>query len=228
MPLTGASSGAISGVVFDLDGVLIDSEGRWDEVRRGLASAAGRPWPADATTAMQGMSTSEWSAYLTGTVGIGGSAAAVAQEVISQMAARYRGSLPLIPGAVEVVRRLGARWPLGLASSSPRQLIDTVLAAADLTSQFEVTLSTEQVSAGKPSPEVYLAVASRMGLDPRLTVAIEDSSNGLRSASAAGMRVLAVPHAGFPPAAAAVALADAVIDQLDDITVELIESLARS
>jgi HAD superfamily hydrolase (TIGR01509 family) len=219
------ADGDVQAVVFDLDGVLVDSEELWDEVRRDLAADSGRPWPAAATQAMLGMSTPEWSAYLVDEVGIPGRPEDVASLVIDRMADRYRARLPLLPGAVEAVQRLGERWPLGLATSSPRRLIDAVLAAAGLTSSFRVSVSTEEVTAGKPSPAVYLDAARRLGIDPRRGVAIEDSSNGLRAAAAAGLRVIAVPNAAFPPAEDALGLAAAVVRSLDDVTAELVTSL---
>ena len=212
-------------VIFDLDGVLIDSEGRWDEIRRRLAQEAGRPWPAEATRAMQGMSTSEWSGYLVSRVGLPGTAERVAEQVIAAMAELYAREVPLISGAVEAVQRLAARWPLGLASSSPRTLIDAVLAASGLDGQFQVTVSTEEVAAGKPSPVVYSRVVGLLGVDPAQTVAVEDSSNGLRSASGAGLVVVAVPHDAFPPADDALALAAVTLGSLDDLTSELVDSL---
>jgi HAD superfamily hydrolase (TIGR01509 family) len=208
----------VQAVVFDLDGVLIDSEELWDEVRRDVAATAGRPWPQEATRAMQGMSTPEWSAYLTGVVGVPGTPQEVAAVVIDRMAARYRTRLPLIPGAGEAVERLAGRFTLGLASSSPRQLIDAVLAAADLVERFAVTVSTEEVAAGKPSPAVYEEAARRLGVPVGRAVAIEDSSNGLRSAARAGLGVIALPHAAFPPAQDALDLAGVVVGSLDDIT----------
>jgi HAD superfamily hydrolase (TIGR01509 family) len=217
----------VEAVVFDLDGVLLDSEELWDEVRRGLAASAGVPWPDGATAAMMGMSTAEWSAYLVGTVGLPGTAEQVAGAVIDRMAARYAEGLPLLPGAVEAVRRLARRWPLGLASSSPRSLIDVVLRTTGLQADFRVTTSTEQVAAGKPSPVVYQEVVAALGSDPGRTVAVEDSSNGLRSASAAGLVVLALPHPAFPPAADALALADGRVDSRDALTVERVEDVAR-
>jgi HAD superfamily hydrolase (TIGR01509 family) len=213
-------------VVFDLDGVLVDSESQWDEIRRGVAAEAGRPWPADATRALQGMSTPEWSAYLTEVVGVPGRPKEVAARVIDRMASRYHSWLPLLPGAVEVVQRLGSRWPLGLASSSPRQLIEAVLESAGLASQFRATVSTEEVEAGKPSPAVYEEAVRRLGVDPQRAVAIEDSSNGLRSAARAGLRVIAVPNEAFPPAKDALTLAAVVVHALDDITAPLVASMA--
>lgn len=219
--------GDVRAVVFDLDGVLVDSEELWDVIRRDVVAEAGRPWPTGATRAMQGMSTAEWSAYLTGTIGVPVAPEQVAATVIDRMAAEYETRLPLLPGAVEVVERLGRRWPLGLASSSPRRLIDTVLDSAGLAQRFQVSVSTEQVQAGKPSPAVYQTVVQQLGVDPSQAIAIEDSSNGLRSAATAGLGVLAVPNAAFPPAEEALALADVVVDSLDAITVELVASMCR-
>ena len=216
---------AVQAVIFDLDGVLVDSERLWDEVRRSVVAAAGRDWPADATQALQGMSTPEWSAYLTDVVGVPGRPEDVAATVIDGMVARYRERLPLLPGAIEAVERLSNRWPLGLASSSPRRLIETVLDAAHLTGHFRVTVSTEEVGAGKPSPAVYNEVVRRLRADPSRVIAIEDSSNGLRSASAARVGVIAVPNPTYPPQDDALALADAVVQSLDDITTDLVASL---
>ncbi|NHC43930.1 HAD family hydrolase [Motilibacter aurantiacus] len=213
------------GVVFDMDGVLIESEELWDETRRGLAADAGRPWPPEATRAQQGMSTPEWSRYLVETVGIPGAPEEIARTVIDRLAAEYERELPLLPGAVQAVARLAERWPLGLASSSPRRLIDAVLHSAGLTGHFRVTLSTEEVAAGKPDPVVYRTVAERLGMPPGRLVAVEDSSNGLRAASAAGMVVVAVPHAAFPPAEDALALADVTLDRLAGLTPELVAKL---
>jgi len=214
-------------VVFDLDGVLIDSEGLWDAARQELAAAAGRPWPAEASTAMLGMSTPEWSAYMTDVVGAPGPPERVAGEVIDRVAAAYRTRLPLLPGAVEAVSRLGECFPLGLASSSPRRLIDAVLDAAGIARRFRVTVSTEEVAAGKPSPLVYQEAVRRLGVAADRAAAVEDSTNGLRSAAAAGLTVVAVPNADFPPATEALALAAVVVGSLDEITPELLRSARR-
>ena len=216
----------VQAVVFDLDGVLVDSEQQWDEVRRGVAAEADRPWPDDATRALQGMSTPEWSAYLTEVIGVPGRPQDVATQVIDRMASRYRSRLPLLPGAIEVVRRLASHWPLGLASSSPRQLIDAVLESANLASKFRVSVSTEEVRAGKPSPAVYEEVVRQLTVDARQAVAIEDSSNGLRAAARAGLRVIAVPTKAFPPDKDALSLASVVVRSHDDITPPLVTSLA--
>lgn len=216
----------VRAVVFDLDGVLIDSEGLWDEVRRGLAADAGRTWPPDATRAMMGMSTPEWSAYLVETVGIPGSAPQIAERVIDRMVVRYADGLPLLPDAVACVRRMASRWPLALASSSPRRLIDAVLADAGITDAFAVSVSTEEVSAGKPDPAVYQEAVARLEVPAPEAVAIEDSTNGLRAAAAAGLVVLAVPRPELPPEPDALALAAARLEALAELTVPVVEGAA--
>lgn len=215
----------IDAVVFDLDGVLIDTEEVWEQVRRGYAAEAGREFLPDTQQRMMGMSTAEWSTHLSVDVGIGRTPEIVAADVLQRMAQRYRESLPLIPGGVAAVRRLAPRYPLALASSSARILIDQVLETAGLTDAFRVTLSTEQVAAGKPAPDVYLSAVQQLGLAPQRCAAVEDSSNGLRAAAAAGLAVVAVPHPTYPPAPDALALADLVIAKLDELTVQAVEAL---
>lgn len=217
----------INAVIFDLDGVLVDSEQWWDEIRCGLASEHNLPWPEDATRLMQGMSTAEWSAYLSNSVGIPGDANEIARTVIDRMEARYAQRLPVIDGAIEAVSEIAARWPVGIASSSPRVLIDTVLEVAQLDDVVTASLSTEQVRAGKPSPEVYTRVAELLGVDPVRTVGIEDSSNGLRSAHAAGLIVVAIPNPTYPPAPDAIELADAILADISLLTPAMVDGLAR-
>jgi HAD superfamily hydrolase (TIGR01509 family) len=218
----------IEAVVFDLDGVLIDSEPVWEQVRRRVVAEHGGHWAPDAQRRLMGMSTGEWAAYLSADLGVGQPPAEVAREVIAAMAAAYARDLPLLPGAVAAAARLAARWPLGLASSSPPELIAAVLGAAGLTSLFAVTMSTEQVASGKPAPDIYLAVAAALGVPPRACAAVEDSANGLRSAAAAGLAVIAVPRPQYPPGAQALAGAAVVLDGLDGLTVDLVEGLTAS
>src|SRR4051812_18299767 len=212
-------------IVFDLDGVLVDSEQVWDEVRQGVVAGRGGRWRDEATRAMQGMSTPEWSAYLVGSLGAAGPPEEIGRAVIAAMAGRYRAAVPLLPGAVAAVTALADRWPLAVASSSPPDLIRVVLAAAGVADRFGVVVSSEEVPRGKPAPDVYLAAAGKLGTDPAACVAIEDSTNGLRAAAAAGMTVLAVPNPHFPPPADALALAAASVPPPAGLPVELVESL---
>ena len=215
----------VDAVLFDLDGVIVDSEPVWEEVRRAYVAAHGGTWQPDTQRRLMGMSTAEWAAYLSGELGVDRTAEQVAAEVVAEMTRRYAEHVPLIDDADAVVRRMAARWPLGLASSSPTRLIAAALAATGLTDVFGATLSTEETARGKPAPDVWLAVAARLGVDPARCVAIEDSSNGVRSAAAAGMRVIAAPHGSYPLDPDAEALAAALLPTIDALTPEVVDRL---
>jgi HAD superfamily hydrolase (TIGR01509 family) len=216
----------VAAIVFDMDGVLIDSEPVWEAVRRDLVTTRHGRWQPDSQRQMMGMSTAEWSRYLSTDLGLDMPPAEAAEAVIARMVERFGENLPALPGAVEAVRRMAAMWPLGLASSSPRRLIDIVLDRAGLSELFAVTMSTEEVGRGKPAPDVYLAVARRLGVEAARCVAVEDSTNGLRSAHAAGFHVVAVPRPEFPPDPDALPVAARVLGGLDELTIEVVASLA--
>jgi HAD superfamily hydrolase (TIGR01509 family) len=213
----------IDAVIFDLDGVLVDTEHVWDDARKELARERGRPWPEDASRAMMGMSSPEWSRYMHKVIGLPEPPEEISAEVVRRLQDIYRRELPLFDGAVSAVERLAKPWPLGLASSSNRELIDLVLELAGLAEYFKATVSSEEVPRGKPAPDVYLEAARRLGVDPKRCAAVEDSENGIRSAKAAGMRVLAIPNALYPPAADALALAEDVLGSLEELTPERVE-----
>jgi HAD superfamily hydrolase (TIGR01509 family) len=216
----------IEAVVFDLDGIIVDSEHVWDDVRRELAHDRGGRWHERASRDMMGMSSPEWSLYMRDVVGLAETPEEINAEVVRRMEAVYRERLPLIPGAVEAVERLAARWPLGLASSSNRELIDLVLEVSGLDRLFGVTVSSEEVARGKPAPDVYLEAARRLEAAPERCAAVEDSEAGIRSARAAGMRVLVVPNEHFPPADEALAEADVVLDDVAGLTPEAVDPTA--
>ena len=201
-------------VVFDMDGVIVDSEHVWDEARRRLARERGGRWTDTASRDMMGMSSPEWSRYMHDVIGLHEPPEEISAEVVRRLETIYRTELPLVDGAVAAVERVAARWPLGLASSSNRELIDLVLDLAGLAPYFGATVSSEEVERGKPAPDVYLEAAHRLGADPAACAAVEDSRNGILSARAAGMRVVAFPNRRYPPDAEALAAADAVIDSL--------------
>ena len=208
----------IEGVVFDMDGVLVDTEHLWDEVREDLTTEWGGRYTPEAQEAMMGMSSLEWSRYLHETVGLREPPETINAEVVRRMLARYEVELPVVPGAIDAVRRLGhAGLRLAVASSSNRELIDAVLRRLELTPLFETTVSSEEVARGKPAPDVYLEAARRLDLPPARCAAIEDSASVIRAAHAAGMRVLAYLNRHYPPPAEALALADGVLESLDDL-----------
>ena len=217
----------IGAVIFDLDGVLIESESVWNEARRAVALEHGGRWSDDAPSAMMGMSSTEWSRYMHDKLGADLLPQEISSAVVARLEEAYRRSLPLLPGARDAVERLGARWPLALASSSNRELIDLVLEAGEIGACFRATVSSEEVAAGKPAPDVYLEAAGRLDVAPPACAAIEDSTNGLRAAAAAGMTVIAVPNRQFPPSEDALSLAGAVIGSLTELAPDLIEGLAR-
>jgi HAD superfamily hydrolase (TIGR01509 family) len=213
----------IEAVVFDLDGVLLDTEELWDEARREIAQERGGRWQPDAQRAMMGMSSPEWSRYMHDVIGLPDPPERISEEVVERLAELHRRQLPLIDGAVEAVRRIGARWPLGIASSSNRPLIDLFLELTGTQGLFRATVSSEEVAHGKPAPDVYLEAATRLGVAPEHCAAIEDSENGIRSASSAGMQVVAIPNRVFPPGPEALSLPAVVLDSLDELTPEAIE-----
>ena len=215
----------IEAVVFDMDGVLVDSEPIWEQVRRGVVAEYGGTWLPEAQTALMGMSTPEWAAYLSDDLGVGKPPDEVAQIVIDQMVARYEEHLPVLPGADEAVRRCAGRWRLGLASSSPRRLIDAVLQTAGWADLFAVTVSTEELDRGKPAPDVYLHAVTALGADPAACAAIEDSSNGMRSATAAGLVLIAAPRPEYPPADDALEPAAMVIGGIGELDVDAVAAL---
>jgi HAD superfamily hydrolase (TIGR01509 family) len=213
---------AVEAVVFDLDGVLVDTDHIWHEVREGLARERGGRWTDRSEADMMGMSSTEWSRYLHDVVGLAETPAELNAEVVRRMLAHYDEELPLLPGAVDAVRRLGESFRLAVASSSNRELIDGVLEAASLADRFEATVSSEEVPRGKPAPDVFVEAARRLGVDPMRCAAIEDSANGIRAAHAAGMRVVAVPNRRYPPAAEALELADEVVTSITELSPEVV------
>jgi HAD superfamily hydrolase (TIGR01509 family) len=208
---------AIEAVVFDLDGVLVDSEHVWDEVREALAHERGGRWHEQAQADMMGMSSTEWSRYMHDVIGLAETPEEISAEVVRRMEQRYAERLPLVEGAVEAVQRVASSFRLGLASSSNRPLIDVVLERAGIAQFFEATVSSEEVARGKPAPDVFLEAARRLGVAPERCAAVEDSANGIRAARAAGMRVVAIPNRRYPPPADALALADVVLESLAEL-----------
>jgi HAD superfamily hydrolase (TIGR01509 family) len=218
----------VAAVVFDLDGVLVDSEAVWDDVRRRFTEEEGGRWHDGAQRDMMGMSSVEWSRYVRDELEVEMDPEEISTAVADRVAEQYRERLPLLPGAVEAVKSLAGEWPLGLASSSNRHVIDLVLELAGIGDDFRATVSSEEVGAGKPAPDVYLETAERLGVEPTRCVAIEDSTNGLRSANAAGMAVIAVPNRDFPPDPETLELAGTVLDSLEELTPPRVRAAATS
>jgi HAD superfamily hydrolase (TIGR01509 family) len=223
----GSFESVIEAVIFDLDGVLVDSEQVWNEARARYVQERGGRWHERAQQDMMGMSSTEWSRYVHDELGVDRAPDEISRDVAQHMALLYREQLPIESGARNAVERLGSRWPLALASSSNRELIDLVLELSCLAARFTVTVSSEEVSHGKPAPDVYLEAARRLGVEPLGCVAIEDSHNGILSAVSAGMQVIAVPNRTFPPGEDALGKAVRIVPSVDELTPQVIESLDR-
>jgi HAD superfamily hydrolase (TIGR01509 family) len=210
-------------VVFDLDGVIVDSEQVWDDVREEYVRTSGGTYTETAARDMMGMSSVEWSRYMAETLRVPGTPEEINAAIVERMLGRYGAAPPLIPGAVDAVRRVAARWPLAIASSSNPELIEVVVRAAGLGDVFEIAVSSQEVARGKPAPDVYLEAARRLDVDASRCAAVEDSHNGIRSAKAARMHVVAVPNPHFPPDDEAIASADVVLGSIAELQVEHLE-----
>ena len=215
----------VAAVVFDLDGVLIDSEPIWTEVRKDFVSREGGVWRLEAQRRMVGMSTAEWSLYMSTELQVPLPPSEIGCRVVDAMCMRYGDRAPLVDGAAEAVHALATRWPLAMASSSPRLLIDRVLKSSDLGDVIRISVSSEEVERGKPAPDVYWRAADRLGVTPEACVAIEDSRNGVRSALAADMRVIAIPDPDFPLDQRLRERVSASLTSIRELTVAIVEGL---
>jgi HAD superfamily hydrolase (TIGR01509 family) len=214
----------IQAVIFDLDGLLLDSESAWDGGRRALVAEHGLEWPDGATEAMLGMSSPEWSRYVHDRLHVPLDPAEISDRVVAHVLESYEERLPLLPGAEESVARIAARWPLALASSSNKPVIDRVMKTAGWDRVFKAWVSSEEVARGKPAPDVFLEAARRIRVDPHDAAGVEDSHNGILAAKAAGLRVIAIPNHEFPPGEEALLQADAVLGSLDELTPAVVEA----
>jgi HAD superfamily hydrolase (TIGR01509 family) len=212
----------IEAVIFDLDGLLLDSESAWDDGRRALAAEHEVPWPDGATEAMLGMSSPEWSRYMRDEVGLPLEPATISERVVAHVLDAYNRRLPLLPGADAAVERLAERWPLALASSSNKVVIERVMRTSGWARLFRTWVSSEEVDRGKPAPDVFLEALRRLGVDSGKAAGVEDSHNGILAAHAAGLRVIAVPNHEFPPGPKALAAADVVLDSLEELTLDVV------
>ena len=208
----------IKAVIFDMDGLLVDSEPVWDRARKSMADGAGKAWTADDHKALMGVSTAEWADYMIERLDLDMTPEEVVDEVVGRMIAMYREGVPYLPGAIDAVDLAGARYRTALASGSHPALIEAVMADDAMRGKFEIIVSGDEVARGKPAPDVYLETARRLGLEPEECVCLEDSGNGIRAGSNAGMRVIAVPDARFHPAGDAAAVAHVVLGSLTELT----------
>lgn len=219
---------AFRAVVFDMDGVLVASEHLWERMWTRFAAARGKEWTADQTHRVQGMSAPEWAAFLAEFSDAGDDPQEAERAVLDDMiSALDSGEIELLTGAARMITEVSEIAPIALASSAPRRLIDAVLARNGLDGRFSATVSSAEVARGKPNPDVYLAAVEQLGGVPQRCLAVEDSSNGLRAAAAAGMTVVAYPNRDYPPAADALDGSAYVAESLDGVRHYLVGALAQ-
>jgi len=219
--------GTIDTVVFDMDGVIFDTEQVWHAVRRDFALANGGHWTEADQMAVMGDNSRQWSLYMREECEVPLSPAEIFEGVLRGLRERYQSELVVYPGARVAVAGLASRFRLGIASSSPRELIETALDVAGMRQYFLELVSSDEVARGKPEPDVYLAACARLHAEPARTAAVEDSTNGIRAAAAAGLAVIAIPNKEFPPAPEVVSLAREVLVSIADLTVEVVVSLSE-
>jgi len=217
----------IDSIIFDLDGVILDTEEEWNRVRREFAAEHGGHWDENDQPAVMGANSMQWAEYMRSEVGVDLSPDDIYEGVVEALKTRYAQRLPLIDGAREVIVGLAPSFKLGVASSSPIELIEHALELGGLRKYFGAVVSSDQVPTGKPAPDVYLEACTRLGTIPARAAAVEDSSNGLRAAHAAGLAVIAVPNQAFPPSAEALSLADMVLGSIGELTGDIVLSIER-
>jgi len=215
----------VAAIVFDMDGVLIESEETWSRVRGDVVARHGGTWTEQDQRNVMGDNSRQWSAYIRRTWNLSIGEDEIFREVLATMIASYQQHLVALPGAIRAVAELRGRYPLAVASSSPRALIETALRLIGLDDAFKAVVSSDDVSHGKPAPDVYLLAAERLGVAAADCAAIEDSTNGIRSAVAASMATIAVPNGVYPPPADVLAQARVVLPSLLDLTPETIARL---
>jgi HAD superfamily hydrolase (TIGR01509 family) len=218
----------LEAVIFDMDGVIVESEALWDRAREDLVRETGGRWGTGSQEAMMGMASHEWSVYVRDELQVPMSAEEISREVVARLEALYREDLPLIEGSAEAVRAAAEVWPVAIASSSNRELIDLISELAGIDDVLKATVSSEEAGRGKPAPDVFLMAADQLGVEPASCVVIEDSANGIRAGVAAGMKVIAAPNRDFPPSQDALDLATLVIDRVADLTNATIEHAGNS
>ncbi|MCS6834587.1 MAG: HAD family phosphatase [Anaerolineae bacterium] len=215
-------------IIFDMDGVLVDSEVYWLKSRQEFAQARGKVWTdADQRQAM-GRNTVEWAEVMRERLSLDEAAEAIMSEMIDRVKAHYDERLPLRPGALEAVRVASGRARVALASGSPTAIIQHVMRLTGLDSVFEVMVYGDDYPNGKPAPDVYLGACERLGVDPRRCVGIEDSGNGIRSVVAAGMVCVAAPSPAFPLSEELLALCARKVDTMEALTADFWADLEQT
>jgi HAD superfamily hydrolase (TIGR01509 family) len=218
----------LQAVIFDMDGVLVDSEIYWRKSREEFAAALGKVWTTDDQRAAMGRNTIEWAQVMQERLSLDMSLERIMADVKARVIAHYEQRLPVLPGALEAVQTTRSAYRVALASGSPTEIIQEVMRLTGLDSVFEHIVYGDDMPNGKPAPDIYLETARRLGIPPAICLGIEDSSNGVRSVKAAGMTCIAVPSPGFTLPDEILKMADLVLPSLEGFSVEMIRGLENS
>jgi mannitol-1-/sugar-/sorbitol-6-/2-deoxyglucose-6-phosphatase len=215
----------IQAVVFDMDGVLIDSEGYWFEVRSEFAAARGKSWSMDDQYQAMGRSTRSWAEVMQKRLNLDMSLDDIIDDLRIRLLERYERHMPILPGAIEAVHLSASAYRVALASGSPTWVIQRVVQLTGLDKVFQAVIYGDDMVHGKPAPDIYLEAARRLDVLPRDSLGIEDSANGIRSLKAAGMVALAVPSPSFPLPDEIVKMVDLTLPSLEHFTLDLVRSI---
>jgi HAD superfamily hydrolase (TIGR01509 family) len=215
----------VEAVIFDMDGVLVDSEVYWKLSREEFARDLGKVWTdADQRLAM-GRNTVEWAEVMQERLEIDMPIDDIIADMLQRVIDHYERSLPTRPGAVDAVHLAAGHYRVGLASGSPTEIIRRVMELTGLDSVFEVMVYGDDIPNGKPAPDIYLETLRLMGVPAQKAAGIEDSANGVRALKAAGMYAIAAPSPDFPLPDEIVNMADQHITTMEDFTLELVRGL---
>ncbi|MCK6580249.1 MAG: HAD family phosphatase [Anaerolineae bacterium] len=216
----------IDAVIFDMDGVLVDSEQYWWEARVEFAAERGLQWTMEFQRLAMGRSTVEWAQVMQERLHLDMALEAIMDDVIGRVSGKLSTRFPALPGALEAVHTAAQGYPVALASGSPTRVIQSVMAITGLDRIFQTVVYGDDMAHGKPAPDIYFETARRLGVDPAHCLGIEDSGNGVRALHAAGMKIVAVPSPGFALSEEVLALADLALPSLESFSLEMIRSLA--
>ena len=214
----------VKALIFDMDGVIVDSEPVWNQSRVEMAAAHGKQWNEADQRAVMGSSTLAWAKVMRERLDLPMSDEAVIDEVRRRMIAHYDQRLPVLPGAVEAVRLAASAYPVALGSGSMSALITYVMHATGLDQILKVVVRGDDIPRGKPEPDIYLEAARQLGVAPADCAGVEDSGHGVMALRAAGMKVIVV-SSPWPLPESVLALTDLRLQSLADFSLELVKTL---
>ena len=218
----------IEAVIFDMDGVLVDSEVYWAKSREEFAQDMGKVWTDDDQRLAMGQSTIGWAKVMKERLQPEMTVDEIIIDMKKRVIAHYEERMPTRPGALEAVKLASKHYRVGLASGSPTEIIKSVLSLTGLDQIFEIMIYGDDIPNGKPAPDIYIEAMKQLGVNPAVTIGIEDSANGIRALKAAGMYAIAAPSPGFPLPVEIVEMSDAIIHSMEDFSTQLVHAIGEN